>query len=136
MKRSWDRTRANLPVLMAGNVPLSKVEYDRPAGDQEDGSTLGELFLKDETTPFDVLLRKRKIEAVRNALRKMPERDAYIVGARYGIIDIGHPGVNGLAKGEATLDFIGDRLGLTRERVRQLQNAAMARLRALLAGAA
>ena len=59
---------------------------------------------------------KRHIE---DNLQSLPERDAHIIRRRYGLRD-GQP---------RTLLEIGRELGLTKERVRQLESRAMGRLR-------
>jgi RNA polymerase sigma-32 factor len=60
-------------------------------------------------------------ERVARALAKLPPRDAFILRRRV------------LAEDKETLDMIGKELGLTRQRVQQLEVKAMARLRSALA---
>ena len=67
--------------------------------------------------PEDELERHRRRHIVHNALHGLPERERMIVEAHYGLV------------GEArTLQEIGRDLGLTRERVRQLEAHALAQL--------
>jgi RNA polymerase primary sigma factor len=95
------------------------VSLDKPVG--EDGDSLLGDFIEDEETegPTDrishVLLREQLLEAVET----LPPREQRILRLRYGFQD-GHM---------YTLAEIGQRLAITRERVRQLEAQALARLR-------
>jgi RNA polymerase primary sigma factor len=59
-----------------------------------------------------------KADALESALATLTERDAMVLSARFGL-DGGQ---------EQTLEAIGAALGLTRERIRQIEAAAMSRL--------
>lgn len=61
-------------------------------------------------------------ERVRRAVAKLPEREAYVVARRHGFID-GEP---------ATLAVVAEELGLSKERVRQIEAAALVKLRSIL----
>jgi RNA polymerase primary sigma factor len=63
--------------------------------------------------------------AVRKAITKLPERERRIVELRFGLDSEPH-----------TLDAIGEELGLTRERIRQLERSALAKLEHELEGIA
>ncbi len=114
-------TRQVTDLRTAALQPLS---LDAPAYDGE-SALFGEL-VKDEQSgapdeqweaaTFSVTLRK--------VARALAPRELAILRARFGLD--GQP--------EETLGQIGRRLGLTRERIRQLQNRARAKLRRLLAG--
>jgi RNA polymerase primary sigma factor len=90
---------------------------DRPVG--EDGeAALGDLLASDDPEPseeVDVSLRK---EALQEALQHLPERERNVVKLRYGI--------NGDAP--TPLRETGRRLGLSPERVRQIEGEALKRL--------
>ena len=94
-----------------------------------DGKTLGDL-IADERQPAHVetVAARERRELARELLALLPERQRDILILRYGL-DGGRP---------QTLEVIGQQLGLTRERVRQLEKLALDRLRALpgLSGAA
>ncbi len=97
----------------------SSVSLDRPVGEDGD-ATLGELIPDDEAldpaSSASAADARSQIEA---ALEGLDERERTILALRFGLVD-----------GEThTLDEIGDHFGLTRERIRQMQNAALAKLR-------
>lgn len=75
-----------------------------------------------EPAPTERLARSEIIAVVRAALRRLPGRDAQILGLRYG-----------LEGEEFTLEQIGQSMKLTRERIRQIQHRAEESLREVLA---
>lgn len=90
---------------------------DRPLTDDEDAA-FGEVLPSDDPAPEDVVHVSLREEAVRHALAELPERERTVIALRYGI--------NG---GEPTpLREIGRRLGITPERVRQIESRALGRL--------
>ena len=96
--------------------PLS---LELPVGEDEDAE-LGS-FIEDETTPSPTQsvhqhLLREKVEEV---LSTLSQREARILRLRYGLI-------NGRAY---TLEEVGRKFGLTRERIRQIQGRALRRLR-------
>jgi RNA polymerase sigma factor (sigma-70 family) len=100
-------------------VSRDPVSLDAPVGDDR-GSVLGDLVL-DATVPAasEVVERAELTGEIERVIDTLPEREALIVRMRYGLYD-GRP---------HTLDEIGRHVGLTRERVRQLEKGAMAQLR-------
>ena len=90
---------------------------DKPVGD-DDGTALGELFAGESDMPeeeIDVSLRE---EALRQALDDLPDRARDILRLRYGLG----------GQDPQSLESIGRDLGLTRERVRQIEQEALSRL--------
>jgi RNA polymerase primary sigma factor len=98
---------------------LRPASLDASIGD-EDSSLLGEV-VEDERAamPDEQLEEKTSIEAIRDLLDTLDPRAATILRFRFGLD--GTP--------EKTLEEIGRKFGLTRERIRQLQNEALVRLR-------
>ncbi|GLW99268.1 sigma-70 family RNA polymerase sigma factor [Microtetraspora sp. NBRC 16547] len=87
----------------------------------EDGETrIGDLIADAEVVPVSEVLECRVLaEQLRSLVDMLPDREAYIVTLRYGLGD-----------GRThTYQEIGDRLGLTRERIRQLERQALRSLR-------
>jgi len=82
-----------------------------------------EDLIRDETTvdPTDALERGERAEALAELLESLPPRERQVIDWRFGLSEGGEP---------STLGEIGQRLGLSRERVRQIEAAALARLRA------
>jgi RNA polymerase primary sigma factor len=113
------RTRLTLKhVREAMEAPRAVTSLDRPLGD--DGSaTFGELFSGD-TAPLEeeveVSLRE---DALRRALGNLPDREQEVIRLRYGL--------NGDTAPQS-LEEIGRRMSLTRERVRQIEMNALQRL--------
>ena len=91
---------------------------DKPIG-SENESAYGELFAADDPTPDQALSVSLFEDALRQAVAELPERERTIVQLRYGLNGGGTP---------QSLDVIGKRLGLTRERVRQIEAEALERL--------
>lgn len=100
---------------------------DRPVSDDSE-SSLGELVADESVVAPDAQLDSNNVlGALPELLDQLPPRESIILQRRFGID----------GKDPETLDKIGERLGVCRERVRQLQNEALGRLRDLIeAGAA
>jgi RNA polymerase primary sigma factor len=103
-------------ILQVSWLPLS---LESPVGDDED-SDLG-MFIEDELTPTPVQssyqsMLKDKIEEV---LGTLTPREARVLSMRFGL-DTGIP---------YTLEEVGEKFGLTRERIRQIEGKALRRLR-------
>ena len=97
------------------------VSYDVAVGPEEDGSLSDLLPDETEADTEDLLMEDALKNSIHELLAKLPERERYVVERRYG-----------LGRGEcATLEEIGQEAGVTRERVRQIQNAALRKLRSL-----
>jgi RNA polymerase primary sigma factor len=113
-----------LHVEEALGVPEARVSLNRRVGKNEEGE-LGDLFVDDNTDDpgerADEYLRRR---AVRDALGELPERGRRVLELRFGLD--GEP---------RSLEAIGAELGLTRERIRQLESEALAELAETLGGA-
>jgi RNA polymerase primary sigma factor len=91
---------------------------DKPVG-SENEVAYGELFAGDEPTPEEALTVSLVEKTLRQAISELPEREREVVQLRYGLNGGGDP---------QSLDVIGQRLGLTRERVRQIEAEALERL--------
>ncbi len=104
-------------MLRVSWLPLS---LESPINDDEEDSELG-MFIEDQLTPspiqsaYNKMLRE-KIEAV---LETLPPREARILRLRFGL-ENGHT---------YTLEEVGLKFGLTRERIRQIESKALRRLR-------
>lgn len=95
---------------------------DAPLG-EDDSSTVGEI-VRDEraSSPYELFEQKADHTLLRSMLQKLPERESRILKARFGL-----DGAD-----EHTLEELGEQFGLTRERIRQLQNEAFKKLRHML----
>jgi RNA polymerase primary sigma factor len=98
----------------------ASVSLNQSVGADEEGE-LGDLFADREAPdPFDEAEESLRKQGVRKALDALPERERRILELRFGFE--GDPW---------TLEAIGAELGLTRERVRQLEAQALQRLAAI-----
>jgi RNA polymerase sigma factor (sigma-70 family) len=106
-------------VIFAQQAPGSTTSLDRPLG--EDSSTaFGDLLVDDDAAdPFNVAAQQARRARVLKALAAMGELDRGVLAARYGL-DGSEP--RSLAETAAAV-------GVTRERVRQIEARALARLR-------
>lgn len=97
---------------------LKPISINLPVG--EEGSTeLGDLLEdKNATDPEEELLRADVIEKIHNALDCLNGRERYIIAKRFDLD----------GQGKQTLGQLSDHLGITRERVRQIQVKALEKL--------
>ncbi|MEV6711150.1 sigma-70 family RNA polymerase sigma factor [Lentzea sp. NPDC051208] len=95
------------------------VSLETPVGDEGD-SVLGDLIQDtDGVSAPDLVEQQEFIEGVRSLLNVLPERQGRIMRLRYGLED-------GRAR---TLQEVAEELGLTRERIRQLEKQSLAQLK-------
>ncbi|MGH3019453.1 MAG: sigma-70 family RNA polymerase sigma factor, partial [Gaiellaceae bacterium] len=114
---------AGLPLQQAIEVRAAaraSTSLDQPIGEQED-AVFGDLVAGEEPLPDEVTEKRLQKEALDRALESLPERDRRVLELRYGL------------DGEEphTLEHIGRRLGITRERVRQIEIESLSRLASL-----
>ncbi|MGH2945423.1 MAG: sigma-70 family RNA polymerase sigma factor [Solirubrobacteraceae bacterium] len=123
-----DRSPTDAEVAAAAQITVDELNalrdaartvtsLDRPLG-EEDDAAFGDLLPTDAPEPEDVVHISLREQALRRALQDLPERERTVVALRYGI-DGGEP---------TPLREIGRRLGITPERVRQIESKALGRL--------
>jgi RNA polymerase primary sigma factor len=105
-------------ILRMSQLPVS---LEKPIGDEED-SSLGD-FVPDEQaeSPFDTASLSLRREDVELALSALPERERRVIELRYGL-DGSQP---------CTLEEVGQAFGVTRERIRQIENNTLKKLESL-----
>jgi len=97
----------------------AEIRLDAPIGDSED-SQLVERFIAEEAAEPEQDVESRLLaESVRDALNTLEPRDARVLRLYFGLE----------GEREHTLEEIGNMLGVTRERIRQLRDRALRRLR-------
>jgi RNA polymerase primary sigma factor len=107
-------------VLELMQYAIGTVSLDTPLGDDGDGGAYGDIIPDaNAEAPNAVAERNALIESVKSELETLPERDRAILAMRFGISD-GRP---------RTLDEVAAAYGVTRERIRQIEQKTLARLR-------
>jgi RNA polymerase primary sigma factor len=105
-------------ILRVAQMPIS---LEKPVGDEEE-SELGDFVADDRTEePFDTATERLQREDIQKALDALPERERQVIELRYGLR--GHEPL--------TLEEVGRAFGVTRERIRQIENNTLKKLKGL-----
>ncbi|MPM83514.1 RNA polymerase sigma factor SigA [bioreactor metagenome] len=131
MEQELGRAPTNDELAEKLEVPITKVEWmlrvswlplslESPINDDEEDSELGQ-FVEDQLTPTPIQSAYAKLlrEKIEEVLDTLPPREARILRLRFGL-ENGH---------NYTLEEVGEKFGLTRERIRQIESKALRRLR-------
>ena len=103
----------------AMNISGRHLSVDAPFSDAEDSSLL-DVLINEDIPPTDVSLVSESLKSeIQAALSVLNERERNVIEASYG-----------LGMQELTLEEIGEKYGLSRERVRQIKEKAIRKLRA------
>jgi len=109
-------------VSQLKTVSIRPASLDAPISD-DDSTKFGEIVGDDDAqTPFELLSDKNLRDEVSELLDVLDDRERTIIFQRFGL-DGGNP---------KTLEEVGKKFGVTRERIRQLQNIALDKLRRAL----
>jgi len=99
-------------------IAQEPVSFHSPIG--EDDGTLGDLIEDaDALAPCDIATRTLMIEQLRHVIGSLGDREQHVLAMRFGLTD-------GLVH---TLEEVGQEFGVTRERIRQIENKTLAKLR-------
>jgi RNA polymerase primary sigma factor len=105
-------------ILRMSQLPVS---LEKPIGEEEE-SSLGD-FVEDELaeSPYDTASLTLRREDIENALASLPDRERKVIELRFGL------------QGEqpSTLEEVGREFGVTRERIRQIENNTLKKLESL-----
>ena len=105
-------------ILRVAQLPVS---LEKPVGD-EDESELGDFVADDAVLePFEEASEHLQKEGVKRALEALPDRERQVIELRYGL-----SGTEPL-----TLEEVGRTFGVTRERIRQIENNTLKKLKRL-----
>ena len=128
-----DREPSDEEIAYEMGLPVNKVAHlksvsvrpsslDAPIGEDGD-TTFGELVGdENEATPFETFQDKSMSNDIRDVIAQLEDREAEIIQLRFGL-NGDHP---------LTLEEVGERFDVTRERVRQIQNIAIHKMRLLM----
>jgi RNA polymerase primary sigma factor len=114
----------NIPVLKIKDImALSQETTSLDTTVDDDNVTRLSDLIKDESLeePFEVVFTATLQDTLENVLKNLTDREKKIIELRYGLT----------GEGPLTLEETGKILGITRERVRQIQEKAVAKLRNL-----
>ena len=100
-------------------VARRPISLETPTDEDED-SVLGDFIMdEDSIAPIEAVTMNMLREQIGDILNSLPPREVRILQLRYGLVD-----------GQSyTLEEVGKKLGVTRERVRQIEAQALSRLR-------
>ena len=97
------------------------ISLEKPIGEEED-SELGDFVEDDQAeSPFDSASLQLRRSDIDHALASLPERERRVIELRYGL-DGSQP---------CTLEEVGKAFGVTRERIRQIENNTLKKLESL-----
>ncbi len=130
LKEQLGREATDEEIASEINVPLRKVTHwknisvrpaslDAPIGDEESNSFSELVEDENAATPYEQLEEKTVAKMVHSLMSGLTERENFILTYRYGLD----------GDGEKTLEEVGRKFGVTRERVRQIQNSALKKMR-------
>jgi RNA polymerase primary sigma factor len=105
-------------ILRMSQLPVS---LEKPIGEEEE-SSLGD-FVPDESaeSPYDTAQVQLRREDIKRALDALPERERQVIELRFGL----------LGEQPCTLEEVGRTFGVTRERIRQIENNTLKKLESL-----
>lgn len=112
----WTADKVEMTIAAAQNDPTS---FETPIGDEGD-TTLGEMLPDTGDDPLETATDQLLRERLHAALETLEEREADILRLRKGLADDGR---------EHTLEEVSRLVGVTRERVRQLEARALRKLK-------
>jgi len=102
------------------SVSVRPTSLDAPIGDEGDSASFGDIVGDDSAvSPFENLRGKNLTSDLRSMLESLDKREAEILRLRFGLD----------GKDALTLEEVGRKFKVTRERVRQLQNIALSKMR-------
>jgi RNA polymerase primary sigma factor len=103
---------------------IAPMSLDSPLGEDSDNH-VSDIIADDRAgSPFEVLAGRADVGVLHEVLAKLPSREAAILALRYNL--------GGKANGDATLEDVGRKFGVTRERIRQIQESALKKLRKMI----
>ncbi len=110
----WSQERV-VKVLAASHIGVVPLD---PTRDDDEAGSLLDTFASLDPNPEEIATQRDFVAALRATLAHLTDRQRMILSKRYGLLD-GNP---------RTLQEIGDEVGVTRERIRQIEAKALIRL--------
>ena len=130
LEQEFERTPSSEEIAEKLEMPDSKIDaaykmthqytwMDAPLSQDDDNKFLDVFISKDNPQTDDTLMRESLVQEIQRSLKTMAKKERDVINLYYGI---GTPY-------ELTLDEIGEKFDLTRERVRQIKEKAIKRLK-------
>lgn len=110
-------------VAAMRSAAIKPASLDAPMGDSDDSSSYSEVVEDEKAeTPYEQLEDKTVKSMLEEMIKTLNDREAAILRYRFGLD----------GEDEKTLEDVGEKFGVTRERVRQIQNIALHKLRRMI----
>jgi RNA polymerase primary sigma factor len=103
---------------------LAPMSLDTPLGEDSDNHISDIIPDERAGTPFEAVAGRADVGVLREVLTRLPPRESAILALRFNL--------NGKAGQDATLEDVGKKFGVTRERIRQIQESALKKLRRMI----
>ena len=101
---------------------IAPMSLDTPLGEDSDNRIADIVADERAESPFQAMAEKADASLLRKVMGKLPPREAAILALRFDLD----------GKGDATLEDVGRKFGVTRERIRQIQEIALKKLRKMM----
>ena len=98
---------------------IRPASLEAPLGDDESNQISEVVADENASTPYEDLEEKTNVKLIQEVIQDLDEREKTILRHRFGLD----------GEREKTLEEVGEQFGVTRERIRQLQNIALQKLR-------
>jgi RNA polymerase primary sigma factor len=105
----------------AATAPMS---LDTPLGEDSDNRISDIIPDERAGNPFEAVAGRGDVRVLREVLTRLPPRESAILALRFNL--------NGKASQDATLEDVGKKFGVTRERIRQIQESTLRKLRKMI----
>jgi RNA polymerase primary sigma factor len=103
---------------------VAPISLDSLLGEDSDNHISDVIADERAGSPFEALAGRADVGVLREVLTRLPPREAAILALRYNL--------DGKGNGDATLEDVGRKFGVTRERIRQIQQSALIKLRKMI----
>ena len=118
--------RLNIPLTKLNTIiksVQSTISMDTPAGSSDESTKIADFIVDNSTiTPDSRVSQENMLEDIRKMLNQLSQKERDVLILRYGLDSSGD---------KKTLDEIGTQYGVSRERIRQIENRAIAKLKKL-----